>query len=138
MLELNRTQYLVLGFIAVAVIALLLILRLAPELYDAQLRPLGLGGPYARAGFLGAIAVLLVLLVIATVHRWRWSFWLLLVAMAAGILRLPAFGAQLVGILPLDVPTWYATLQAFLGLVQVGVALLMYVGYRRHGVWGAF
>ena len=58
--------------------------------------------------------------------------------MAAGVLRLPAFGLQLVGVLPLDVPLWYAALQAVIGLVRVGVALLMYVGYHRNGIWGAF
>jgi hypothetical protein len=97
-----------------------------------------LSGTAPRIAFLGAIALLLFVLVIATLRRWRWAFWLLMVAMAAGILRLPAFGLQLLGISPLDVPIWYATLQAFLGLVQVGIAVLMFAGYRRHGAWGAF
>lgn len=138
MVELNRTQWLVISFIAMAVIALLVILGLAPEFYDAQLQPLGLSGPAPRLIFLALLAVLLVVLVIATLRRWRWAFWLFLVAMAAGVLRLPAFGLQLVGVLPLDVPVWYAALQAVIGMVQVGVALLMYRGYRHHGVWGAF
>jgi hypothetical protein len=40
----NRTQALILGFSLVAWIALVAILFAAPEIYDAQLKPLGLAG----------------------------------------------------------------------------------------------
>ena len=134
----NNTQRLLLTFFGIIFIALIVILLFDPELYDAQLEPLGLAGMAARLGFLGAIALLLIVLAIGTMRRWRLVFWLLVIAMAAGLLRLPAFGLQLVGLLPMDVPAWYAGLQATIGLVQVGIAVLMYAGYRQHGTWGAF
>src|SRR5206468_1778435 len=86
----NRTQALLIGFVIFSWVALVAILVGAPEMYDAQLRPLGLAGlPYARLAFLATITGLLVLLAIGTLRRWRWMFWLLLVAFAAGILRVP-------------------------------------------------
>jgi hypothetical protein len=135
----NRTQALVLGFAIVSWIALVAILIGAPELYDAELKPLGLAGlPDVRLAFLAAITSLLVLLAIGTLQRWRWTFWLVLVAFAAGALRVPVFGLQALRVIPLDVPLWYAGFQAVIGVVQVAIAMAMVVGYRRHGVWGAF
>jgi hypothetical protein len=61
-----------------------------------------------------------------------------LVAFAAGALRVPVFGLQALRVIPLDVPLWYAGFQAVIGVVQVAIALAMVVGYRRNGVWGAF
>jgi hypothetical protein len=135
----NRTQALVLGFVLFSWIALVAILLGAPELYDAQLEPLGLAGlPVVRLAFLAVITSLLVVLAIGTLRRWRWTFWLVLVAFAAGILRVPLFVLQAVGAVSSDVPLWYAGLQAVVGIVQVCIAAAMFAGYRRHGVWGSF
>jgi hypothetical protein len=70
--------------------------------------------------------------------RWRWTFWLIAVAFLFGVLRIPASVLTLEGVLPADGPTWYVLYQGFLGLVQFAIALLMLVGYRRAGAWGAF
>jgi hypothetical protein len=135
----NRTQALILAFSLVAWIALVGILVAAPEIYDAQLKPLGLAGvAQARLGFLAAITALLTLLAVGTLRRWRWVFWLVLIAFAAGVLRVPLFGLQAARVLPLDVPLWYAALQALIGIVQVAIAAAMLVGYRRNGIWGRF
>jgi len=135
----NRTQALLIGFVILSWAALVAILVGAPDLYDAELRPLGLAGlPYVRLAFLAAITGLLVLLAIGTLRRWRWMFWLLLIAFAAGVLRVPVFALQVVGAVSSDVPLWYTGLQAVVGLVQVAIAAAMFAGYRRHGPWGAF
>jgi hypothetical protein len=135
----NRTQALILGFSLAVWIALVGILLAAPEIYDAQLKPLGLAGVVqARLGFLAGITALLTLLAVGTLRRWRWVFWVVLFAFAAGGLRVPLFGLQVARVLPLDVPLWYAALQALIGIVQVAIAAAMLVGYRRNGVWGAF
>jgi hypothetical protein len=135
----NRTQALVLGFVAVSVAVLVLILLVAPELYDAQLAPIGLAGnEELRIGFFLAIAALIAILAAGTLKRWRWAFWLILIAFAAGVVRAPVFGLQLIGLIPLDVPLWYAALQAAIGLAQLGIALAMWAGYRRGGPWGEF
>jgi hypothetical protein len=135
----NRTQVLVLGFAIFSWIALVAILFGAPDVYDSELRPLGLARlPGVRLGFLAVVTCLLAVLAVGTLRRWRWTFWLVLVAFAAGVLRVPIFTLQAVGALSSDVPLWYAGVQAIVGIVQVAIAAAMLLGYRRHGPWGEF
>jgi len=79
-----------------------------------------------------------MLLGIGVVRRWRWTFWLIVVAFIAGVLRVPASILQLSGVLPSESPSWYVLLQAIMGFMQVGIGLAMLAGYRRSGVWGSF
>jgi hypothetical protein len=135
----NRTQALVLGFAIFSWMALVAILVGAPDVYDSELKPFGLAGlPAVRLAFLAVVTSLLVVLAIGTLRSWRWTFWLVLGAFAAGVLRVPLFALQALGATSSDVPLWYAGLQAVVGIVQVGIAAAMFVGYRRHGIWGAF
>ena len=134
----NRTQRLVLGFFAVVWVALVAILLSAPEIYDSTLRP-GPGAHFlADLAFLVAISVLIAILVIAVLKRWRWAFWLVLVAFLFGILRVAASALQLMNVLPTGSPAWYVLLQGAIGVAQLMIALAMIAGYRRAGVWGAF
>ncbi len=135
---LNRTQLLVLGFFVVIWIALLAILVLSPDVYAQALR-LAPGDIRAiEIVFLAALSALIALLVIGVLRRWRWAFWLILVAFFFGVLRLPASGLQLVGLMPATGPTWYEALQGAIGVVQFLIALAMFSGYRKAGVWGEF
>ena len=133
----NRTQALVLGFFGVALGSLLVILVAAPDVYDQALR-LPAGSGVAEVGFLVVLTGFLGLLTVGVLRRWRWMFWLVLVAFLAGILRVPVAILQLTGVLPADVPTWYVLFQGVIGLAQVAIGLAMVVGYRRSGVWGSF
>src|SRR5215216_5143647 len=133
----NRTQALVLGFFGVALGSLLVILVVAPDVYDQALR-LPDGSGVAEVAFLAALTGFLGLLAVGVLRRWRWIFWLVLVAFLAGVLRVPVAILQLTGVLAADVPTWYVTFQGIIGLAQVAIGLAMLVGYRRSGVWGAF
>jgi hypothetical protein len=72
------------------------------------------------------------------VRRWRWLFWLLLLAFAIGLVRVPLAVLQLSGRLAPEGPDWYVVLQGAIGVVQVGLAYTMFAGYRRSGRWGAF
>ena len=134
----NRTQGLVVGFFAMALVLFVAILALAPTVYSETLRSSPTGSPVLELTFLMALTALLVLLTIGTVRRWRWLFWLVLVAFLAGILRLPASVLQLTGVLPSAMPVWYVLLQAGIGVVQFLIGLAMIAGYRRSGAWGAF
>jgi hypothetical protein len=78
------------------------------------------------------------LLAVGVVRRWRWAFWLILVAFLAGVLRVPVAILQLTGALPADAPFWYVAFQGLIGLAQLAIGLAMLAGYRRSGVWGAF
>ena len=133
----NRTQALVLGFFLMALVSLVVILVAAPEVYDQALRLPGAGGA-AEIAFLAALTGLIALLAVAVVRRWRWAFWLILVAFLAGVLRVPVAILQLTGAVPADVPTWYVAFQGLIGVVQLAIGLAMLAGYRRSGVWGAF
>ena len=126
----------VLGFFVVALGSLLVILVAAPDVYDQALR-LPDGSGVAEVGFLVVLTGFLGLLAFGVLRRWRWTFWLVLVAFLAGILRVPVAILQLTGVLAADVPTWYVLFQGVIGLAQVAIGLAMLAGYRRAGVWGA-
>ena len=133
----NRTQALVLGFFVVALASLVVILVAAPEVYDQALR-LREGSAAMEVAFLAALTAFIGLLTVGVLRRWRWIFWLVLVAFFAGVLRVPVAVLQLTGVLGADVPAWYVIFQGVIGLVQVAIGLAMLAGYRRSGVWGSF
>jgi len=133
----NRTQALVLGFFVVALASLVVILVAAPEVYDQALR-LREGSAAMEVAFLAALTAFIGLLTVGVLRRWRWIFWLVLVAFFAGVLRVPVAVLQLTGVLAADVPAWYVIFQGVIGLVQVAIGLAMLAGYRRSGIWGSF
>lgn len=133
----NKTQALVLGFFVVALASLLVILVAAPDVYDQALR-LPDGSAVAEVAFLVVLTVFIGLLAVGVLRRWRWIFWLILVAFLAGVLRVPVAILQLSGVLAADVPTWYVAFQGVIGVAQVAIGLAMLAGYRRSGVWGSF
>jgi hypothetical protein len=133
----NRTQALVLGFFLTVMAGLIVIRAAAPEVYDQALRLPPTWPRWAGTAFLLGLAAFIVLLAVGVLQRWRWTFWLILVAFLAGAVRVPVAILQLVDALPTDVPSWYVVLQALIGLVQLAIGLAMLVGYRRSWVWGA-
>jgi hypothetical protein len=131
----NRTQAVVLGFFILVWARLVAIFALAPDVYY---RALKLSSAGAGLLLLIAISAFIVLLGIGVVRRWRWTFWLIVVAFLFGVLRVPASVLALEGVLPADGPSWYVLYQGLLGLLQFAIALGMLAGYRREGIWGAF
>ena len=131
----NRTQGLVLGFFVLEVTSLLVILVAAPEVYDQALR-LPSGSHAVEVAFLAALLGFIALLGVGVLRRWRWSFWLILVAFVAGVLRVPVAILQLTRALPAQGPTWYVVFQGLLGVIQFTIGLVMVADYRRAGVWG--
>lgn len=132
----NRIQALVLGFFVVVWVSLIVILAAAPDVYDEALRlPADRVRP-AEIIFLAALSALIALLAVGVLRRWRWTFWLILVAFLFGVLRVPVAILQLTGVLDATTPSWYVALQGLIGLAQLAIALAMLVGYRRSGVWG--
>jgi hypothetical protein len=131
----NRTQALVLGFFALVWATLVVLFAVAPEVYyrAMKLSPAGVG-----LLFLVGVSAFIALLGVGVLRRWRWLFWLIAFAFLFGVLRVPATFLTLEGVLPADGPPWYVVVQGFLGVVQFAIALLMLVGYRRGGTWGAF
>jgi hypothetical protein len=118
-------------------VSLLVLLVAAPEVFDQALR-LPTDHRVVELAVLAGLSGLIGSLAVGVVRRWRWTFWLILVAFLFGVLRVPAAVLQFTGILATNTPTWYVTFQALLGVVQFGIGLVMVVGYRRSGAWGAF
>jgi hypothetical protein len=133
----NRVQALVLGFLLMAWISLVVILVAAPEVYERRLRSLPGAQHVVEIVFVVALTAFIVLLSIGVLRRWRWMFWLILIAFLFGVLRIPVAVLQISGQMRPDGPLWYVILQGVIGLVQVLIALAMILGYRRSGVWGS-
>lgn len=125
------------AFFASAWIGLAVILVVAPDIYDRTL--LWDGSRRLEDGaFLLVLTALIVLLEVGVMRRWRWAFWLILLAFLAGVLRVPASLLEIagVGVVSPTGPTWYAVLQGAIGIVQFAIGLVMVTGCRRTGVWG--
>ena len=133
----NRTQALVLSFFLMALGSLVVIRAAAPDVYDQALRFPPSWPRWAGIAFLLALAAFIALLAVGVLRRWHWTFWLILVAFLAGVLRVPVAILQLTGILRTSVPSWYVVFQGLIGLVQLAIGLAMLAGYRRSGLWGA-
>ncbi|HKO24987.1 MAG TPA: hypothetical protein VJY65_09675 [Chloroflexota bacterium] len=134
----NRTQLLVLGFFLLVWAGLVAILVAAPAVYDQALRLPPGDHRSAELAFLAALSAFIALLGLGVLRRWRWTFWLIVVAFLFGVLRVPASIPERTGVLRAAGPTWYVLVQALIGLLQFAIAVAMLVGYRRAGVWGAF
>jgi hypothetical protein len=134
--RLNTPQLLVIGFLVFAWVSLVVILAIAPGIYTSSLRlPSGTDST-AELLLVVALSGLILLMIVGVLRRWRWTFWLLLIAFLSGILRVPASIAQYVGWIPPAGPTWYLLFQGLIGLVQFAIGLAMLIAFRRHGTWG--
>jgi hypothetical protein len=92
--------------------------------------------PPALTFFVGAVLAVIALAVVGVARRWRWLFWLLLIAFAASVLHVPVTLCQLAGIIAGGPPRWYVILQLGTELVQVLLAAAMVRLFRTDGVWG--
>ena len=134
----NRTQQLVVGFFVLAWIAFVAIVVLAPEVYTQTLQKVDRESLAIKVSLLIALSALIAVLVVGVFRRWRWTFWLVLIAFLFGVLRLPASALQLGGMMPASGPTWYEALQGVIGVVQFLIAIATVAGYRKAGVGGEF
>jgi hypothetical protein len=134
----NRTQGLVVGFFLLAWASLLAIYGAAPAVYDQTLKLPPEMQALGAVAFLAALSVFLVVLSLGVLRRWRWAFWLIMVAFLAGVVRVPAAVLELAGVLPVNEPSWYIAFQGLIGVIQLVIGLAMLTGYRRAGIWGKF
>ncbi|HKF19716.1 MAG TPA: hypothetical protein VKF14_21360 [Candidatus Dormibacteraeota bacterium] len=133
----NRIKAVVLALFGLYWIAVILILVGARSVFD-QVGGLPRGQLAADVGAVLVLTALLTLLSIGIVRGWRWTFWLILIAFLAGIVRAPIAVLELVGKVPEQGPAWYVVLTVSVGLIQFGIALAMIAGYRKSGYWGEF
>jgi hypothetical protein len=126
----------VLSFFLVVLASLVAIRIAAPNVYDQALTLPSNWPRWTESAFLVVLTAFIALLAIGVLRRWRWTFWLILVAFLAGVLRVPVAVLQLAGVLAADVPSWYVAFQGVIGLAQLAIGLAMLADYRRFGVWG--
>jgi hypothetical protein len=119
------------------VASLVMIRAAAPDVYDQALKLPPRWPRWAGTAFLPTLIAFIALLAVGVLRRWRWLFWLILLAFLAGVLRVPVAILQLAGVLSANVPSWYVVFQGLIGLTQLAIGLAMLAGYRRSGVWGA-
>src|SRR5262245_3743815 len=106
-LAINRTQRLVLGFFALAWGALVVMLGASPAIRDVMAgRVPGTGAPVIIA-FVVLLFCFLTVLSIGVLRQSRLVFWLVLVAFAAGLARVPVAVLQLSGRMAPEGPDWY-------------------------------
>jgi len=134
----RRLQWTLLAFFLLAVLFLLVVYVAAPSIYTniLLLAPSPADRyPFLATLFLVSIGVFLAIVMIGVLRRWRWVFWLVLVAFGSMILDIPVTLSQLMGILPALFPLWYSLCRMGASLIAVGIAVWMLQLYRRHGVW---
>ena len=85
----NRVQAFVLAFLLLAWTSLVAILVAAPEVYEQRLRSLPGAQRIVEIVFVVALTAFILLLSIGVLRRWRWTFWLILIAFLFGVLRIP-------------------------------------------------
>lgn len=134
----RRLQRTLLAFFLLAIMALAVSSLADPSIPTSTLLltlPPAAHSPTATMFLLAGIAGLLSLLVVGVLRRWRWVFWLMLVAFGAMLLELPTTFLQWAGVLPDPFPLWYGLCRMSASLTAVGIAVWMLSIYRHHGVW---
>lgn len=122
-----------------SMIALLVILYLvAPSIYLETLgqttQPTDTH-PLAVNLFFAAILTFVAMGAYGVLRTWRWVFWVAMLAFLASALEIPAGILQLVGIIPIQQPTWYVLLRMATGVVEFGLGVWMLRVWRACGVW---
>lgn len=134
----RRLEHTLLAFFLLTTLFAIVVYIVAPSIYSNILL-LGTSPadrhPFATTLFLLALVVFLAVLMVGVRRRWRWLFWLLLIAFGAMILDIPVTILQLVGVLPALFPVWYSLCRVGVSLLAVFIAVWMLVIYRQHGVW---
>ncbi|HEY1388753.1 MAG TPA: hypothetical protein VGF38_09430 [Ktedonobacterales bacterium] len=131
-------QRAIIAFFALAVITFIVIYLVAPAIYveTLLLNPSPSDArPLVVNLFFVAIILFVATLAYGVWRRWRWLFWLLLLAFLASALEIPGGILQLVGIIPIEQPTWYVLLRMAISVVEFALGLWMLRVWRACGVW---
>lgn len=135
----NWLRAALLAFCAAAVASFVVIYMVAPAIYVQTLMltpdPADTH-PLATTLFMIAITLFVAVLATGIQRRWRWLFWLVLLAFTLSALQIVAFPFELAGVVSPHIPAWYALFRALVAAVQLAIGIWMIRIYRRCGVWG--
>lgn len=102
---------------------------------DLKLSPTTERYPLLASALVLLLLLLVGLMIVGIVRRWRWLFWLLLIDFTFSLLQVPTAILQLSGLLPETAPAWYTLSRAGVSLLQIALAGWMWWIYRHYGVW---
>ena len=111
----NRIKAVVLVLFALYWASVVVILVVARSVFDQVARLPG-NQRLAEFGAVMVLTALFTLLSAGIVRGWRWTFWLILVAFLAGILRVPIAALELAGKAASQGPVWYVVFTSVVGL----------------------
>jgi hypothetical protein len=127
------------AFFVGAVVFLVIVYVAAPQIYVQTLNGTASASdlrPSSATMFMVAVVAFVGVLIVGVVRRWRWEFWLVLLAFAFSGLQIPVAALELVGVVPVAYPGWYIVARAVVAAIQVTIAIAMLRLHRSCGVWG--
>jgi hypothetical protein len=136
----RRLQAGVIAFFGVVALSLVVIYALQPEIYVQALGGRAMATdrhPLTATLFCAAILAFIAVIILGVLRRWRWLYWLLIVAFVASALQVPAGALELTGVLPDPFPTWYTIYRSVIAVGEVALGIWMLLAWRRWGVWAA-
>lgn len=128
----------IIAFFTSMIVLLVILYLVAPSIY---LETLQLNAqptdthPLAVNLFFAAILIFVAMGAYGVLRGWRWVFWVAMLAFLASVLEIPAGILQLVGVIPIQQPTWYVLLRMATGVVEFALGLWMLRVWRACGVW---
>lgn len=131
-------QRAIIGFFTLTVALLLVLYLVTPSIYvDTLMLHAQPADPHPLAInlFLVALLIFIAAISVGVARRWRWIFWLAIVAFLAAPLEIPAGILQLANILPIQQPAWYVLLRMATAVVEFALGVWMLLAWRRCGVW---
>jgi hypothetical protein len=134
----RQLQWTLLAFFCLSALFLVGVYVVSPSIYTKTLLLVPFRAdrsPFLATLFLVGIGMLLAIVMIGVLRRWRWVFWLVLVAFGAMILEVLTTILQLTGVLPVLFPLWYNLCRMGVSLIAVIIAMWMLHISRHHGVW---
>lgn len=133
-----RLERAVIAFFILAALSLLMVYVADPAIYAHSLALTSSPAdryPVPVTLFLVSILAMITLLILGVMRRWRWVFWLMLVAFANSALHIPVTLLQMTGVLPTADPLWYGLFRMGVAAFELALAVWMIHCYRHAGVW---
>lgn len=131
-------QWAIIAFFSSMIAVLVVLYLVAPSIYldtlGQTVQPTDTH-PLAVNLFFVAILLFVAMGAYGVLRAWRWVFWLAMLAFLASALEIPAGILQLMGIIPIQQPTWYVLLRMATSVVEFALGLWMLRVWRACGVW---
>ncbi len=131
-------QWAIIAFFSSMIAVLVILYLVAPSIYldtlQLKAQPTDTH-PLAVNLFFVAIILFVAAGGYGVLRGWRWVFWVAMLAFLASALEIPAGILQLVGVIPIQQPTWYVLLRMAISVVELALGVWMLRVWRACGIW---